>query len=72
MFDERPALVTELRPLAIHGMAYVDVAATTDDGTALSARLGPEAIPEGLAVGDRVIVVTVMANVIELRRSEPV
>ena len=61
--------MTELRPLAIHGMAYVDVVATTEDGTTLSARLGPEAIPEGLAVGDRVIVVTVMANVIELRRS---
>ena len=70
MFDERPATVTDVRPLAIHGMAYVDVVATTDDGAALSARLGPEAVPVGLAVGDRVIAVTVMANVIELRRSD--
>jgi TOBE domain len=70
MFDERSVVVGELRPLAIHGMPYVDVVLTLDDGGSLSARLGPEAVPEGLAVGDRVIAVTVMANVLELRRSE--
>lgn len=68
MFDERPATVTDLRPLTIHGMAYVDVALALDDGGTLSARLGPEAVPDGLMPGDRVIVVTVMMNVIELRR----
>ncbi|HSL11855.1 MAG TPA: TOBE domain-containing protein [Actinomycetota bacterium] len=71
MFDERPATVTDLRPLAIHGMPYVDVVARTDDGATLSARLGPEAVPEGLAVGDPVIAVTVMSNVIEIRRPSP-
>jgi hypothetical protein len=70
MFDQRPATVTELRALAIHGMAYVDVALALDDGTTLSARLGPEAVPEGLTPGDRVIVVAVMSNVIELRRED--
>lgn len=69
MFDERPAVVSELRPLSIHGMAYVDVVIRPDGGTGtLSARLGPEAVPEGLAVGDRVVAVTVLSNVIELRR----
>ena len=70
MFDERSASVAELRPLAIHGMPYVDVVLQLDDGNSLSARLGPEAVPEGLAAGDRVVAVVVMANVIELRRSE--
>ncbi len=67
MFDERTAVVRELRPLAIHGMAYVDIVLTLEDGKALSARLGPEAVPQGLSVGDRVVAVTVLANVIELR-----
>ena len=67
MFDERTAVVRELRPLAIHGMAYVDIVLTLEDGKALSARLGPEAVPHGLSVGDRVVAVTVLANVIELR-----
>jgi hypothetical protein len=71
VFEERPANVAELRPLAIHGLPYVDVALALDDGSSLSARLGPEALPDGLAVGDRVVAVTVMANVIELRRAEP-
>jgi len=70
MFDERPGSVTELRQLAIHGMPYVDLVLRLDDGSSLSARLGPEAVPEGLTVGDRVVAVVVMANVIELRRSE--
>ena len=68
MFDERAATVTELRPLAIHGMAYVDVVLDLDGNGPLSARLGPEAVPSDLSVGDRVVAVTVMANVIELRR----
>jgi hypothetical protein len=70
VFDERPATVTDVRPLAIHGMAYVDVALALDAGGALSARLGPEAVPAGLTTGDRVIAVAVMSNVIELRRVE--
>jgi hypothetical protein len=37
-------------------------------GGRLSARLGPEAVPSDLAAGDRVVAVTVMANVIEVRR----
>jgi len=70
MFDERSAVVLEVRPLAIHGMAYVDVVLELEGGGSLSARLGPEAVPAGLAVGDGVVAVSVMANVIELRRSE--
>lgn len=70
MFDERGGTVTDLRPLSIHGMAYVDVVLALDDGASLSARLGPEAVPDGLAVGDRMVAVAVMANVIELRRAD--
>jgi hypothetical protein len=68
MFDERTAVVTELRPLSIHGMGYVDLVATLPEGTTISARLGPEALPEGLQVGEEVVVVSVMATVIEIRR----
>jgi hypothetical protein len=68
VFDERAAVVSELRPLSIHGMDYVDLVAALPDGTAISARLGPEALPEGLRVGDDVVLVSVMANVIEVRR----
>ena len=59
---------TEVRPLAIHGMAYVDLVLSLDDGTQLTARLGPEAVPDDLSAGERVVAVTVMANVIEVRR----
>lgn len=68
VFDERAATIAELRPLAIHGMAYVDVVLALEGGGTLSARLGPEAMPAELAVGDAVVAISVMANVIELRR----
>jgi hypothetical protein len=68
VFDERTAVVTELRPLSIHGMGYVDLVAALPEGTTISARLGPEALPEGLQVGEEVVVVSVMATVIEVRR----
>ena len=68
VFDERTASVVEVRSLAIHGMAYVDLVLDVDGGGQLSARLGPEAVPPDLAAGERVVAVTVMANVIEVRR----
>ncbi len=47
--------MTELRAFDLHGVVYRDVGVVFPDGTRQSARLGPEAVPEGLAVGDRVV-----------------
>ena len=69
MFAERPALVTRCTPVSIHGVPYVDVVLDVEGGTELTARLGPEAVPADLRAGDRVLAVSVMATVIELRRA---
>jgi hypothetical protein len=68
MLDESLARVVDLRPVSIHGMAFVDVALALVDGRRLDARLGPEAVPDDLAAGETVVVVSAMANVLELRR----
>jgi hypothetical protein len=71
MLDESPARVVNLRPVSIHGLTFVDVALALPDGRTLDARLGPEAVPDDLAVGDEVVAVSAMANVLELRRPPP-
>lgn len=71
MLDESLARVTDLRPVSIHGMRFVDVVLALADGRRLDARLGPEAVPDGLASGETVVVVSAMANVLELRRPAP-
>jgi hypothetical protein len=68
MLDESMARVVDLRPVSIHGMTFVDVALLLVDGRRLDARLGPEAVPDDLAAGETVVVVSAMANVLELRR----
>lgn len=68
MFAQRPALVTRCTSVSIHGVPYVDVVLEVEGGPALTARLGPEAVPSGLREGEPVVAVLVMATVIELRR----
>jgi hypothetical protein len=53
----RPALVKKIQPVSIHGQISLDVHFVDPDepqGQVSLARLGPEAIPRGLEVGDRV------------------
>jgi hypothetical protein len=70
MLDESPGRVLDLRPVSIHGMAFVDVTLVLDDGRRFDARLGPEAVPDDLARGETVVVVSAMGNVLELRKPQ--
>jgi hypothetical protein len=68
MLGEREAVVLEVEELAIHGLPYVDVTLGFDDRTTDRARLGPEAVPEDLRAGERVLVTRAANVVISLRR----
>jgi hypothetical protein len=63
MFGDREAVVTAVKPFDLHGVTYYDVAVTLTDGSTQSARLGAEAVPDRLEVGDRVVV-TMAANMV--------
>jgi hypothetical protein len=68
MLGNRQAVVAEIKPFDLHGVTYHDVTVTLSDGSTQSARLGPEAVPEGLEAGDRVIVTMAANMVISLSR----
>lgn len=53
----KPALVTKIQPVSIHGQISLDiyfVDPDDPDGPASLARVGEESVPRGLEVGDRV------------------
>jgi hypothetical protein len=68
MLGERDAVVDGVKAFDLHGVTYYDVALTLSDGGTLSARLGPEAVPEGLKAGDRVLATLAANMVVSLRR----
>jgi hypothetical protein len=68
VLGDQEAVVTEVRPFDLHGVTYYDLALTLSDGTTQSARLGPEAVPEGVKVGDRVLATMAANMVVSLRR----
>lgn len=68
MLGEVEATVTEVRPFDLHGVTYHDVGLTYADGTTESARLGPEAVPEGLREGEAVLATRAANMVLSLRR----
>lgn len=68
MLGDREALVTGVKPFDLHGVTYYDVALTLSEGGAQSARLGPEAVPDGLKAGDRVVATLAANMVVSLRR----
>jgi len=68
VLGEREATVTEVRPFDLHGVTYYDVGLTFPDGSVERVRLGPEAVPEGLGPGDRVLVTAAANVVVSLRR----
>lgn len=43
-----------LVPVSIHGQTFWDVAVAFEGGQVETTRLGPEGVPKGLQVGDRV------------------
>jgi hypothetical protein len=70
VLGEQEARVSEVRPFNLHGVTYHDVAVDFPDGTADTARLGPEAVPEGLRPGDSVMVTRVANMIISIRRHQ--
>lgn len=70
MFEERDALVVQVRPFDVHGVRHVDVTVAYPDRRTESARLGAESAPPDLAVGERVTVRLVMRTIVEIARSD--
>jgi hypothetical protein len=68
MLEEREAVVVEVRSLAVHGSAFVDVTIAYPDRSVETARLGAESAPTDLRRGERVIVRTVMRTIVEVTR----
>ncbi|HEX2032103.1 MAG TPA: hypothetical protein VHL78_12025 [Actinomycetota bacterium] len=68
MIGETEATVAEARPFGLHGVTYHDVTLAYPDGSTETARLGPEAVPERLAQGERVMVLRAAGVVVSIRR----
>jgi hypothetical protein len=68
MLGEQEAMVLEVAPFGLHGVTYYDVTVAFPDRSTEQARLGPEAVPEGLQPGERVLATRVVNMVISLRR----
>jgi len=68
MLGEQEAVVLEVKPFGLHGVTYYDVSVVFPDRTVEQARLGPEAVPDGLQQGERVMATRVANMVISLRR----
>ena len=68
MFDEREALVLEVRSWEVHGSGFVDVTVAYQDRRVETARLGRESAPPDLEAGERVTVRVVMSTIVEVLR----
>jgi hypothetical protein len=68
MLGEQEALVMEVRSFDLHGVTYYDLKVAFRDRSVLEARLGPEAVPDGLEPGERVMATRVANMVVSLRR----
>jgi hypothetical protein len=68
VLGEREAVVQEVRSFDLHGVTYCDVTIGFPDGSSDTARLGPEAVPEGLRAGERVLATRVANMIVSLRR----
>ena len=60
--------MVEIRPWDVHGVGYVDVTVAYPDGVLETARLGPESVPEGLRVGEKVSVSRAVNMIVAIRR----
>jgi hypothetical protein len=70
MMGEQEAVVLEIRPVSIHGLAFVDLTLGFPDRATERSRLGPEAVPEDLRQGDKVLATRVANIVISVRRAD--
>ena len=69
MFGDRDAVVRDVRPWEVHGVPYVDVTVSYEDGSSEVARLGVESVPADLGVGDRVAVRRAVNMIVSIRRA---
>lgn len=69
---EIEATVEGLRQFAIHGEPYTQVyySLPGSPDEVLQARLGTKDLPDGLKVGDRIVIYSVLGIVAEVRRAE--
>ena len=70
MFGDQEALVLQVSPLSVHGLVYYDVKVAFRDRSVHDARLGPEAVPQDLQPGERVMAALAANMIVSLRRPE--
>ena len=67
----KDVLVTKVQPVSIHGQISLDVYFVDPDdsqGQVSLARIGPEAVPQGLEAGDRVTLHYMLGQVTSISR----
>ena len=69
MLGELEAVVAEVKPWDVHGVAYVDVTVVYPDRVLETARLGPESVPEDLEAGERVMLTKAVNMIVGIRRA---
>ncbi|MEA2520805.1 MAG: hypothetical protein QOI81_451 [Actinomycetota bacterium] len=68
MLGDQLALVMDLKTWDVHGVGYVDITVAYKDRSVETARLGAESIPEGLAVGEEVLVSKAVNMIVAVSR----
>lgn len=68
MLGSRDAVVLDVRPWDVHGVAYLDVTVGFPDGTTDTARLGAESVPDGLVRGEVVSVSSAVNMIVAIER----
>jgi hypothetical protein len=69
VLGEQEAVVLEVKPWDVHGVAYVDVTVVFPDRAVENARLGAESNPMDLAAGERVMVSRAVNMIVSIRRA---
>jgi hypothetical protein len=68
VLGEREAVVVDVKPWDVHGVAYVDVTVAYPDRVLETARLGPESVPSDLRPGEPVLVGRAVNMIVSIRR----
>jgi hypothetical protein len=71
VLGDQLALVMDLKTWDVHGVGYVDITVAYKDRSVETARLGAESIPEGLAVGEEVLVSKAVNMIVAVSRPGP-
>ena len=71
MLGDQLGFVMDLTWWDVHGVAYVDITVVYKDRSVETARLGGESLPDGLAVGDEVLVSKAVNMIVAVRRADP-